>query len=266
MTKTICKICGSMTKKIFDKTILNKYKVGYYKCVDCGFIQTEKPHWLKESYSDAITSLDIGLVNRNISYSNIVEKILYNHFDVKDKFLDFAGGYGMFTRIMRDKGFDFYHEDKYCDNLFAKYFEIDNLDKKHLTFELVTAFELMEHIENPFKELDYIFSVTDNFLFSTELIPEENLDDWWYLGIDHGQHISFYSKNALQKIADRYGKRYYSNGYIHIFTNKNHNVFNEKSTKVGFLSKLVTKKQTPVKKLCSKTQDDFNMIRNTQQL
>lgn len=64
-----CKICGAESKPFDSATILNKYEVQYYKCPDCGFIQTEEPHWLDEAYSSAITSSDIGLIQRNCSIS-----------------------------------------------------------------------------------------------------------------------------------------------------------------------------------------------------
>lgn len=112
-----CKICNTKSKKIFKKKILDKYNAAYYQCPNCGFIQIEKPFWLNEAYSSAITSVDVGLVDRNIRFSNMVEDIILRNFNRNAKFLDFAGGYGLFTRIMRDKGFNFYREDKYCENL-----------------------------------------------------------------------------------------------------------------------------------------------------
>lgn len=259
----LCKVCNLKMNKIFTQRILGKHNISYFHCNNCGFLQTEKPYWLDESYSIAITSLDIGLVNRNIQYSNVVENILYKYFDKNAKFLDFAGGYGMFTRIMRDKGFDFYHEDKHCDNLFAKHFEIGDLKKEDKKFELVTAFELMEHIENPFKELDYIFSITDNFLFSTELIPAQELEKWWYLGVEHGQHISFYTKKCLGEIAKKYGKKYYTNGCLHFMTDKKYlNIFLEKDNAEKAWDKFFKKKDNQSVKLSPRTQDDFEFVKN----
>lgn len=261
MEEIFCNVCKSKSEKVFSKKILGKYDVSYYKCVECGFVQTDKPYWLKESYSDAITSLDIGLVNRNIQYSNIIEDILYKYFNKNGRFLDFAGGYGMFTRIMRDKGFDFYHEDKYCENIFAKCFTKDDLPNDKRKFELVTAFELMEHSEDPFREFNYIFSITDNFLFSTELIPDGNIENWWYLAEEHGQHISFYTKKTLKKIAEKYNKNYYSNGYLHLFTNKVCNDIFKIEPRWKVVIGKILKELKVSEKLISKTQTDFEMIK-----
>jgi len=264
MKNNLCKICNSDLKEIFKKDILGKYNVTYYQCLNCGFLQTEKPYWLGEAYSSAITSLDVGMINRNIKYADIIEDILYSHFNKKGKLLDFAGGYGMFTRIMRDKGFDFYHYDRYCDNIFAKHFTLDDLSPKERKFELVTAFELMEHVEDPAIELNYIFSMTDSFLFSTELVPDGDLENWWYLGSEHGQHISFYSSDSIKGIAKKYNKEYYTNGYMHLLTNKKGlDAFGPKKEK-NWLSIFIRNKISFFQKLPSKTQEDFNYIKKKQ--
>jgi len=251
MENNLCKICGAERKKIFSKNILGKYDVSYFECSECGFVQTEKPYWLKESYSSVITSTDVGMIKRNIMFSHIVENVIYGSFDEHGKFLDLAGGYGIFTRIMRDKGFDFYHEDKYCDNIFAKYFDVNDLPEKERGFELVTAFEMMEHAENPFEELDYIFSITEDFLFSTELIPWRDFENWWYLGTEHGQHISFYTAKSLELIAKKYGKYYYPHGNLHLISGRNNlKAFDNAGEEID-----------TSKKLRSKTESDFEMVR-----
>ena len=56
-----CKICNNPSEKIFDKIILQKYHSNYYQCKNCSFVQTDEPIWLEEAYSNAITTLDIGL-------------------------------------------------------------------------------------------------------------------------------------------------------------------------------------------------------------
>ena len=65
MKKNECKICNSRNEYLFKALVLNKYDVHYYKCNECGFIQTEEPFWLSEAYSSVITQQDIGLLYRN---------------------------------------------------------------------------------------------------------------------------------------------------------------------------------------------------------
>ena len=218
-----CRICNSDMEVIFKANVLNKYDVAYHKCKGCGFIQTDSPFWLEESYSDAITSLDIGLVSRNIMFSDLIEKVLKRSFDYNAGFLDFAGGYGMFVRMMRDKGFDFYWCDKYCDNLYAKDFS-DDMSDTSIKFEAITAFEVFEHLVDPMSEIENLFQYTDTIIFSTEQIPSEPIrssHDWWYISPEIGQHISFYSKESFEFIARKFSCDFYSDGKIlHILTKK----------------------------------------------
>jgi len=184
-------------------------------------MQTEAPYWLDEAYQSAITQLDIGLVSRNLHYAEIIEKWLLNGVINPDgKFLDFAGGYGMFVRLMRDKGFDFYRQDLYCDNIFSKHFDqIDLPDNQH--YEAVTAFEVFEHLENPLAELRNILSYTNVIIFSTELQPdgEVNPSTWWYITPETGQHISLYNYKSLEFIASSENLHLYSNKYnLHILS------------------------------------------------
>ena len=67
-----CKICSAETTFIFNGKILNKYNINYFRCPNCDFIQTENPYWLEEAYGSAISSLDIGLVGRNIKTQSLL--------------------------------------------------------------------------------------------------------------------------------------------------------------------------------------------------
>ena len=94
------KITGGDTTLLFTAKLLNQYDVKYYRCNQTGFIQTEDPYWLNEAYSSAITKLDVGLVYRNVELSDRVSKILVKYFNPNGTFLDYAGGYGLLTRLM----------------------------------------------------------------------------------------------------------------------------------------------------------------------
>jgi hypothetical protein len=218
-----CKICNRGSKEIFEATILNKYSVKYYQCNNCHFVQTEEPYWLSEAYDNAIASTDVGLVYRNISFSNIAEKLIKLVFDYKGIFLDYAGGYGLFVRLMRDKGFNFYRQDIYCQNIFAHNVDIEDLQTKP-KFELVTAFEVFEHLKDPMTDVESILKYSGSVLFSTQLLPGNalsSISDWWYFAPESGQHISFYSQKSLEIMAQRFGYHFFTNGTtLHLFTKK----------------------------------------------
>ncbi len=216
-----CKICDNTAEPIFIAKILNKYDVTYFKCSDCSFIQTENPYWLDESYSSAITQLDIGLTNRNFELAKKTSLIINSFFNKKANFIDFAGGYGMLVRLMRDNGYNFFRQDKYCENIFAKHFDVTDTNIKN--FELATAFEVFEHLSNPLQEIDEILNYSDSILFSTVLQPTENVtpENWWYVSPEIGQHIALYHYDTLKKIAEIKGIHLYTDGkYLHLLTKK----------------------------------------------
>ena len=214
------KITGGDTTFLFNVKVLNKYHVDFYRCNATGFIQTEDPYWLSEAYSTAITKLDLGLPYRNIELSNRLNKIIIKNFNQEGIFLDYAGGYGLFTRLMRDKGFNFYSTDKFCQNLFANDFDLDQLPPGS-RFDLVTAFEVFEHLPDPLDGIKEMLAYADNLIFSTELQINgiNKVDDWWYFTPETGQHVAFYNEDSLKTIARALGYHFYTDGVsLHLFT------------------------------------------------
>lgn len=191
----------------------------YFHCPQCGFLQTEEPYWLDEAYQEALNITDTGILERNIFFLEITAPLLYHLFDKDAKYLDYAGGYGIYTRLMRDIGFDFYWKDKYSVNLLSRGFEY----KGDEDIELVTCFECFEHFLNPVQEIENILKLSNHILFSTHLLPEPvpTMDEWWYYGPEHGQHISFYSSKTLSYLSQRFGLAFHTNGVnLHLFTGK----------------------------------------------
>ena len=261
-----CKICNSETKELLTEKVLKKYYVKYFQCSSCKFIETENPYWLEEAYSSAITDLDIGLISRNLFYLPEVKKIINKFFSINNKFVDYGGGYGMFVRLMRDSGYDFYRQDLYCQNLFAKHFDICDLPQG-TNYEMLTAFEVFEHLENPIEEIEKMLSYSDSILFSTELhddIPNPTPSTWWYYVPETGQHISLFSKRSLEVLAERFKMNYYNHINIHLFTKKTidkkafDNVFKNKSS----LRKIIDSFKKPESILPSLLPRDFELIKN----
>jgi hypothetical protein len=214
-----CKICDSESSYIFSGRILKKYDVCYYRCINCDFIQTDEPYWLEESYASAISDLDLGPVNRAVTGARIVESIILTGFDPNASFIDWGGGYGIFTRLMRDSGYDFWWKDLYCENLFAKKFCAEDSIK----YQLMTSFEVFEHLVNPIKEIKSMRQFTSNILFTT-LIPQFDMraiEDCWYFTPEHGQHIAIYSVKSLKYIAEMFDLHLSTDGQsLHLLSKK----------------------------------------------
>lgn len=94
--------------------------------------------------------------------------------------------------------------------------------------ELITSFEAFEHFDKPIEEIENMLKISKNILFSTELYGDTvpNTEEWGYYGLNHGQHISFYSIKTLQYIAQQYNLNLYTNGTtLHLLTEKKLNNF-----------------------------------------
>jgi hypothetical protein len=214
-----CSICAQKSDKIFNRKVLSKYDVDFYYCKNCHFIFSEDPYWLEEAYSHSITDTDIGYIGRNILMSRITLILFYFLFDKKDRFLDYAGGYGIFTRLMNDSGLEFHWADTYTPNLFAQGLEYNN-EK----IRAVTCFEAFEHFVDPIAECKKIIDISPTVFLSTTLLPNNKIPDpdtWGYYSFHHGQHIAFYSQQALTNIAHTLGLRLYTNRKnLHLLTYK----------------------------------------------
>lgn len=216
---SVCPVCRSEERPYLKERILSKYDVTYFLCENCGFLHTEKPYWLEEAYSDAIVATDTGIARRNLDASGKAAALFKWMFAGKGAYLDVAGGYGLFTRLMRDMGFDYYWSDPYASNLFARGFEAET--RSGLPYQGATAFEALEHLEDPVGFIESVFHRTkcEAFLFSTELYTgDEPPPSWWYYSRHSGQHISFFHRKTLARIAKVLNVSLYSNGAFHLLS------------------------------------------------
>ena len=216
-----CKVCDARSPLFGETDVLRKYRVQYFRCEECGFIQTETPYWLEEAYSAAIACQDVGIMQRNLINCEVTTAVLNLLFPQAKSFVDFGAGHGVLVRLMRDRGFDFSWSDLHASNDYARGFE----SQPGSTFDFLTAFEVLEHLVDPVSGLAELFNLSDNVFTSTCIVPEPapRMDDWWYYVPTTGQHVSFYTKESLQFLARRFGKHLLSYGSYHLFTQKPQN-------------------------------------------
>ena len=211
-----CKACDEPSVFFGEANVLKKYRVSYFRCERCGFIQTESPFWLEEAYSSAIASQDVGIMWRNQMNCEVTSAVLNMLFPGVTRCLDFGAGHGVLVRLMRDRGFDFRWADLHASNDYARGFE----HKDGATYEFLTAFEVLEHLVDPLPTLTKLMECSENVLVSTCVVPEPApaLDDWWYYLPTSGQHVSFYTAESLRLLAARCERHLLSAGPYHLFS------------------------------------------------
>jgi len=212
-----CIICENTLDFLMNDEILGKYSIDYYLCNNCKCIQTETPYWILEAYDAPIAIIDTGVMRRSMEVCRNLFSIIKRYFNPKIKVLDYGGGYGVLTRMLRDKGVDAYWSDKYSPNLLARGFEYDGISK----VDIILAFEVVEHLENPFEEIKAIMSKADCFIFSVSVLKKidfKSNKEWWYFSHETGQHIFFPSENTLRYIANALDVKYFNLWGLHILS------------------------------------------------
>lgn len=206
-----CKVCEGTALYHFHGDLLERYRVAYYLCQKCGLLASEEPYWLQEAHTaDRLPIQDDDFLQRHGAFRDFVALLLRNLFDDKAKFLDYGGGYGLFVRMMRDAGFDFYWQDDVFHNLFAHGCEAVDGD----TYGLVTVLDRFQQFVDPVQEVTWIFERSDCLLFTVNLLPDPipPSNSWEGYRLDGGREIVFYSMESLQALAKRLDLALLSNG------------------------------------------------------
>jgi hypothetical protein len=201
MTDTApCRLCGGQTSFQFDKKILEKYSVRYWRCEACRCLQTDPPHWLAESYRTVHSAGDTGMVARTWQMAQATSLLLrLAGIGAATQCVDWGGGNGLFSRMMRDQNYNFVNDDKYAEPFYCSGFTRQALGIA--TCDVVTSFEVFEHLPDPRIELAEILSLDPKiWIFSTQIYAAQDRD-WNYLSPRNGRHVFFYSEDGLRRFA-----------------------------------------------------------------
>ena len=210
-THKSCLICKS------DNLIrLNGYEDPMLvKCKTCAFVFLERiptSAELEERYGygygmtgNFISDLTIQRYNELLDY--------FEQFRDTNRILDIGCGMGFFLETAKKRGWDVYgteHADlaiaccKEKDiNIHPGELDIDNYEKEG--FDIVTSFEVIEHINNPIEEVTQIgqmlrtggifYFTTPNFNALNRLLLKRNWDV-----IRFPDHLSYYTKRTMNNL------------------------------------------------------------------
>jgi hypothetical protein len=213
-----CRLCGNLAAALPFRSAIRGGLVNYYECPNCAYVQTQYPTWLEEAYAQPINPSDTGIMVRNIQNVELVISTLATLGARRGRVVDCAGGYGILVRMLRDKGINAFWSDQYATNLLCRGFEYDGG-----CADLVTAFEAFEHFVHPWSEVKRLAEIAPNILLTTSIIPTPPPlpDQWWYYGLEHGQHIGFFRVKTLEHIAFSLGLHLLSDQCsVHLLTKK----------------------------------------------
>lgn len=199
-----CRLCGARSGFWNSNLLLNRYDISYYLCSECGSLETEQPYWLDHAYDVTGIGDDLGAGQRTIDLmlktSALLDRIT---LPASVECIDFGGGLGLFTRLMRDRGFNFLSYDRYARSYFSDRHSLTSMADRSPA--VVTAFEVVEHFPDPARDLQQLFDSRPALVIvTTELFTGQDLT-WPYLADETGQHVFFYSPKAMTRIARRFG-------------------------------------------------------------
>lgn len=216
-----CRCCLGKTTYFSSAKVLD-FITTYSICSKCLSVQVDNPVWIERAHSKAISNLDTGLVSRCLSTSRLTSTLLFLEGKNAAAGIDWGGGTGLLTRLLRDQGFQVRSYDKYATAEHAQGFEV-SLEEAEEAATFITSIECFEHLINPIDAYRFVTSKKEYFFFTTEVIdtppPDPAYNEWWYFVPESGQHITFASKQGLGEFQKILGFDYFvSFGSLHVMS------------------------------------------------
>ena len=189
---------------------LSGIPVYYFLCEECGFVfAPEFASWTPADFARFIYNQqyaeidpDFKKVRPEINAQGLL-KLFPQMQGVTH--LDYGGGAGYLSELLRQADWDSRTYDPYAGE--------HRMLAPGSRFQLITSFEVFEHVPDPRKLLDDLAEMLDDdglLFFSTELsdgkVQRHKRIDWWYVSPRNG-HISIFSKESLRRLAERKGFR-----------------------------------------------------------
>lgn len=208
-----CKLCAQEShhfclvdfNKSCNNSALSTTNIGveYFKCANCELIFTDFfDDWTDEDfkllvYNDNYLQVDPEFDGTRSTADAAIFAAVCEPCKGLISLLDYGGGMAGFAQEMVRQGYAGAQSyDPYAKN--------QNLSAE--TFDVVTAFEVIEHSTTPEKTIDEIMEKVSvgGIAIIGQTVQPDNIDeirqDWWYIAPRNG-HVTFYSHKTLLEYA-----------------------------------------------------------------
>lgn len=212
---TKCISCGHSTLK--KKSGYEKHDL--VRCESCGLhfierIPSEKE--LTDFYSKYAYSKDPWISPITIKrYHELLDE--FESYRQTNRLLDVGCGAGHFLKVAKDRGWEVYGTEyspaaiALCKEKGIRMQEgaLSSKDFEAVSFDVITSFEVLEHINNPQEDMESIVHLLRTGGLHYVTTPNFNaLSRYWlqadYNVIGYPEHLAYYSRKSLQKLMKRY--------------------------------------------------------------
>jgi 2-polyprenyl-3-methyl-5-hydroxy-6-metoxy-1,4-benzoquinol methylase len=223
----LCLICGSDK----NKTVFNEEGIDVKKCLDCGHIFSTyvQVDFYNGYYPDNLDSINHGWWQgaHQLMYRKFWNRLMKKN---SGSLLDVGCGLGYFLKEISEldknkkwllfgaetsvSAFNFANNNLGLNNIFLG--PVENAPYQEKYFDVVTLWDLLEHLENPrrsLKKINDILKDNGNLFISTPNINiqlfKARLKKFLNIGTDHGlevrDHLHNYSPRSLSRLLKESG-------------------------------------------------------------
>jgi len=198
---------------------LNRYKNAFLvKCRKCDFVLSSKipsEAELKEHYKNYAPNSVLSEITEK-RYHELLDQL--EPFRQTNNILDIGCGEGYFLEVAKKRNWNVYGTE-YRDEIISKCEhkeikmhsgKLSSHNYEKVSFDVITSFEVIEHINNPTEEINTInkllrkggalYMTTPNFNSLSRLL----LGSKWNV-IEYPEHLSYYTSSTLNKLAINQG-------------------------------------------------------------
>ena len=267
--KIKCPICGS--KKTNQKLVgvdhsFSKESFSVFDCNNCGvsfsfpeisekILSKYYPKEKYQSYKVSISS-PFDMIYRFVRFINSFNKYRLLKTLIEGDVLDYGSGSGFFARFLRKKNITVYEYEPINSNKNKWRLTKESLNKKRRVFSVVTLWHVLEHVNDPEKELGFIKSLLKKDSHIVVAMPnKDSYDNIYYdkhwAGYDLPRHRYHFSPKSFAFLCNKVGLKvkrilpmYYDGYYVSVLSEKNKkSMFSFiKGLYIGFVSNLKASK------------------------